>query len=159
MGEHLQPDGTGLPLRSLAQAGTISVAWDPVPGATGYLDTDYAAKGAAAVEALDRYDLVIVHVEAPDEAGHLGDHEAKVEAIERIAGRTRDVRWGPRTLDVDLLLYGDETVDDPDLQVPHPRLAERAFVLVPLAQIAPDWNVPGLGRSVERLLADLEVGS
>ena len=55
-----------------------------VPGATGYLDTDYAAKGAAAVEALDRYDLVIVHVEAPDEAGHLGDAHEKVKAIERV---------------------------------------------------------------------------
>ncbi len=55
-----------------------------VAGATGYLDTDYAAKGRAAVAALDRFDLVIVHVEAPDEAGHLGDVEAKVAAIERI---------------------------------------------------------------------------
>ena len=55
-----------------------------VPGATGYLDTDYAAKGQAAVAALDSFDLVIVHVEAPDEAGHLGDADAKVAAIERI---------------------------------------------------------------------------
>ena len=55
-----------------------------VPGATGYLDTDYAAKGRAAVEALDKYDLVIVHIEAPDEAGHLGDAAAKVTAIEEV---------------------------------------------------------------------------
>ena len=55
-----------------------------VPGATGYLDTDYAAKGRAAVEALDTYDLVIVHIEAPDEAGHLGDAAAKVKAIEEV---------------------------------------------------------------------------
>lgn len=55
-----------------------------VPGATGSLDTDYGAKGAAAVSALDRFDLVAVHIEAPDEAGHLGDYEAKVAAIERI---------------------------------------------------------------------------
>jgi len=55
-----------------------------VPGATGYLDTDYAAKGAAAVEALEQYDLVTVHIEAPDEAGHMGDAAAKVEAIEQI---------------------------------------------------------------------------
>lgn len=55
-----------------------------VPGATGYLDTDYAAKGRYAVEALDRYDLVVVHVEAPDEAGHLGDADQKVRAIERV---------------------------------------------------------------------------
>ncbi len=55
-----------------------------VVGATGYLDTDYAAKGAAAVEAVESFDLTIVHIEAPDEAGHLGDADAKVEAIERI---------------------------------------------------------------------------
>ncbi|MCH8242244.1 MAG: hypothetical protein IH897_06495, partial [Planctomycetes bacterium] len=55
-----------------------------VPGATGYLDTDYAGKGAAAASAVDTFDLVIAHIEAPDEAGHLGDAGAKVEAIERI---------------------------------------------------------------------------
>ncbi|MEK6677067.1 MAG: cofactor-independent phosphoglycerate mutase [Planctomycetota bacterium] len=55
-----------------------------VPGATGYLDTDYAAKGRAAVAAVDQYDLVIVHVEAPDEAGHQGDVDAKVLALERV---------------------------------------------------------------------------
>jgi 2,3-bisphosphoglycerate-independent phosphoglycerate mutase len=55
-----------------------------VPGATGYLDTDYAAKGRAAIEALDHFDIVCVHVEAPDEASHEGRHQAKVEAIERI---------------------------------------------------------------------------
>lgn len=55
-----------------------------VPGATGYLDTDYAAKGRAAVKALDEYDLVVVHVEATDEAGHMGDAPAKVEALEKI---------------------------------------------------------------------------
>jgi 2,3-bisphosphoglycerate-independent phosphoglycerate mutase len=55
-----------------------------VPGATGYLDTDYAAKGRAAVEAIDEYDLVTVHVEAPDEAGHMGDAGAKIEALEKI---------------------------------------------------------------------------
>jgi len=55
-----------------------------VPGATGYVDTDYEAKGAAAVEALDRHDLVVVHIQAPDEAGHLGDVHEKVTAIERV---------------------------------------------------------------------------
>ncbi|MCG8406497.1 MAG: cofactor-independent phosphoglycerate mutase [Phycisphaerales bacterium] len=55
-----------------------------VPGATGYIDTDYAAKGRYAIEALEEYDLVAVHIEAPDEAGHMGDADAKVEALERI---------------------------------------------------------------------------
>lgn len=58
--------------------------------------------------------------------------------LESAAGRVRTERWGPRTLDVDVLLVGDEVVDEPDLQVPHPRLWERAFVLVPLADLAPD---------------------
>ena len=58
--------------------------------------------------------------------------------LETAQGRRRSVRWGPRTLDVDVLLVGDLVVDEPDLVVPHPRLWERPFVLVPLADLAPD---------------------
>ena len=58
--------------------------------------------------------------------------------LESAAGRVRLERWGPRTLDVDVLLVGDEAVDEPDLQVPHPRMWERGFVLIPLADLAPD---------------------
>jgi 2-amino-4-hydroxy-6-hydroxymethyldihydropteridine diphosphokinase len=58
--------------------------------------------------------------------------------LEAVAGRVRDVHWGPRTLDVDVLWVDDVTVDEPDLQVPHPRLRERPFVLAPLAELAPD---------------------
>jgi 2-amino-4-hydroxy-6-hydroxymethyldihydropteridine diphosphokinase len=77
-------------------------------------------------------------------------------AIERGLGRTRDgPRWGPRAIDLDLLLYGGETVDEPDLAVPHPLLHERLFVLEPLAELAPDALVPGLGR-VSELLAELQ---
>lgn len=57
--------------------------------------------------------------------------------IEREQGRERKERWGPRTLDIDLLTYGEAVIDEPGLQVPHPRIAERAFVLAPLAEIAP----------------------
>jgi 2-amino-4-hydroxy-6-hydroxymethyldihydropteridine diphosphokinase len=60
------------------------------------------------------------------------------QRIEHHAGRVRSVRWGPRTLDVDVLLVGDERIDEPDLQVPHPRLRERAFVLAPLHDVAPE---------------------
>jgi 2-amino-4-hydroxy-6-hydroxymethyldihydropteridine diphosphokinase len=68
-------------------------------------------------------------------------------AIERMHGRDRatETRWGPRTLDLDLLLYGDETIDEPGLRVPHPRLHERAFALRPLLDIAPDISIPGHG--------------
>jgi len=77
------------------------------------------------------------------------------QALEAAAGREREVRWGPRTLDVDLLLCGDRTIREAGLVVPHPRMAERGFVLGPLAEIAPDWIVPGTGRTVEELHADL----
>ena len=60
------------------------------------------------------------------------------QRLEKAAGRVRSERWGPRTLDVDVLLVGDQRVGEPDLQVPHPRMWERAFVLVPLADLAPD---------------------
>lgn len=73
-------------------------------------------------------------------------------AIERAAGRHRDgTRWGPRTLDLDLLIYGDARVAEPDLRIPHPHIAERAFVLLPLADIDPRIEVPGRGR-VDALL-------
>jgi 2-amino-4-hydroxy-6-hydroxymethyldihydropteridine diphosphokinase len=70
--------------------------------------------------------------------------------IERRAGRDRDddgPRWGPRILDLDLLLYGDAMLDLPGLRVPHPHLHERAFALVPLVEIAPDVAIPGIGRA------------
>ena len=63
----------------------------------------------------------------------------QLQQIEQAAGRERPYRNAPRTLDLDLLLYGDEHIDSPRLTVPHPRMAQRAFVLVPLADIAPQW--------------------
>lgn len=73
--------------------------------------------------------------------------------IERDFGRERSGdRWGPRILDLDLLVYADRVIDEPGLHVPHPHLHERAFVLVPLAEIAPGVEVPGRGR-VSGLLA------
>ncbi|HYE98178.1 MAG TPA: 2-amino-4-hydroxy-6-hydroxymethyldihydropteridine diphosphokinase [Planctomycetota bacterium] len=72
--------------------------------------------------------------------------------LERRFGRRRDVRWGPRTLDLDLLLYGDRRVSEEGLDVPHPRLAERRFVLEGLAELCPDRPVPGLDRTVRQLL-------
>jgi len=76
-------------------------------------------------------------------------------ALERAAGRRRGVRLGPRTLDVDLLLYGDRVSPMPELTIPHPRLARRRFVLAPLADIAPCLPVPPGGETVAELLARL----
>jgi 2-amino-4-hydroxy-6-hydroxymethyldihydropteridine diphosphokinase len=76
--------------------------------------------------------------------------------VERALGRTRDgTRYGPRTIDLDLLLYGDAVIAEPGLEVPHPRMHERRFVLEPLAELNPDLEVPGWG-SVEALLARLD---
>jgi 2-amino-4-hydroxy-6-hydroxymethyldihydropteridine diphosphokinase len=78
-------------------------------------------------------------------------------AIESRLGRVRGEgpRFGPRTIDLDLLVYGDSVVDEPGLTVPHPRLAERRFALQPLAELAPGLEIPGLGP-VQALLAELE---
>ena len=76
--------------------------------------------------------------------------------VERELGRVRDgTQWGPRTIDLDLLVYGDEVVDEPELRVPHPRLHERRFALEPLAELDPDLVVPGHG-TVSELLAKLD---
>ncbi|MBD1914168.1 MULTISPECIES: 2-amino-4-hydroxy-6-hydroxymethyldihydropteridine diphosphokinase [unclassified Leptolyngbya] len=78
--------------------------------------------------------------------------------IEAQFGRVRHERWGPRLLDLDLLLYDGSVVDSPDLQIPHPRMHERAFVLVPLAEIASDWIVPVWERTVNELLQAVDPG-
>jgi len=72
-------------------------------------------------------------------------------AVEREHGRERRERWGPRTIDLDLLLYGDETIDEPGLTVPHPRLHERRFALEPLLDLDPELAIPGRGRVVDVL--------
>lgn len=76
--------------------------------------------------------------------------------VERRLGRERvGPRWGPRTIDLDLLLWGEEAVDEPGLQVPHPRLHERLFVLEPLAELVPALKIPGNG-TVSEALAGLQ---
>jgi 2-amino-4-hydroxy-6-hydroxymethyldihydropteridine diphosphokinase len=76
--------------------------------------------------------------------------------LERSLGRLRlGPRWGPRTIDLDLLLYGEEVVDEPELTVPHPRLHERLFVLEPLADLDPSLKIPGKG-TVSTLLSEIK---
>jgi len=76
-------------------------------------------------------------------------------AVERSLGRVRAERWGPRIVDLDLLVYGDETIDEPGLRVPHPSLHERRFALEPLAELDPELAIPGRG-SVSDVLAALD---
>nr|MBP8646088.1 2-amino-4-hydroxy-6-hydroxymethyldihydropteridine diphosphokinase [Syntrophobacteraceae bacterium] len=75
--------------------------------------------------------------------------------VEREFGRERHEPWGPRTLDLDLLFYGQRQITHPRLMVPHPRMDQRLFVLVPLAEIAPDWLHPGRKLTARQLLEDL----
>jgi 2-amino-4-hydroxy-6-hydroxymethyldihydropteridine diphosphokinase len=80
---------------------------------------------------------------------------ANMHRIEAMRERERTVHWGPRTLDLDLLIYGDLVSDTPSLQVPHPRQHERRFVLVPVCDVAPDLVHPVLGRTMSELLSEL----
>lgn len=89
-------------------------------------------------------------------ATRLAPHEllTRCQAVERDLGRIRGERWGPRVIDVDILAYRDVTLADPDLVIPHPRIAERAFVLSPLADIAPGLIIDG--QSIAERLVDME---
>jgi 2-amino-4-hydroxy-6-hydroxymethyldihydropteridine diphosphokinase len=82
----------------------------------------------------------------------------RTQSVETALGRdrTKERRWGPRTIDIDLIAYGDVRCEEPDLTLPHPRALERAFVLVPLAEIAPDWVIDGI--TVAAALARLDPG-
>ena len=80
--------------------------------------------------------------------------------IEQALGRVRTIKNGPRTIDLDILVYGQQQINNETLIVPHPRMQERAFVLVPLQEIAGEWIIPGLDQTVQDLtnqLADSEL--
>ncbi len=94
-----------------------------------------------------------VLVESTDEPGDLLE---KIKSIENDMGRIDRFRWGPREIDIDIIFMDDLLVNEADLMIPHIEMHRRAFVLVPLVQIAPDWVHPLLGKSVKELAALLE---
>ena len=97
----------------------------------------------------DFLNVVVLARTALDPSGVL----AACQRVESALGRVRAERWGPRTIDIDVLLYDDLVVDEPDLAIPHPRLAERAFVVLPLLEVTPDPVLPDGTR-----LRDLRLG-
>ena len=105
-------------------------------------------------EGQPEYYNTVVEVETTKTPEALLDH---VKALERALGRTENVRWGPRVIDLDILLYGAEVLRGPRLVVPHPEMHQRAFVLVPLADLAPELLVPGHNLTVRALLSRLSV--
>lgn len=80
-------------------------------------------------------------------------------AVEEEFGRSRPAEWAPRTLDIDLLLYGEAVIEEPGLQLPHPRLHQRGFVLIPLCELAPDLLHPLLHKSIRALADELPPGA
>lgn len=97
----------------------------------------------------DQPEFLNVVVEIDPDGLEPADALAAARAVEAALGRVRVERWGPRTIDVDLLLWGDRVVDTADLTIPHPRLHERAFVVLPLLDLDPDPRLPGGRRLVE----------
>lgn len=83
----------------------------------------------------------------------------RLEKIEKLMGREREIKWGPRIIDLDILFYGDKILNGKELQIPHSELHKRRFVLVPLEEIAPELVHPVLNKSIRELLGELKDNS
>jgi len=140
---------------------------DPVGAVRAALDALAGASGLRLMRASSLYRTAPHEAQGPDFINAVAEVATTLnapqllralQAIEQAAGRERPFRNAPRTLDLDLLLYGDARIESPALTVPHPRWRERAFVLLPLAELAPErvpatWLVSVAGQRIERLPA------
>lgn len=126
-------------LRALSSVHDVKVSsiYETVP--VGYLDQDLFYNMVVGIQTTDEADVLL----------------KRLQEIEQLEGRERLFKNGPRTLDLDILLYGGERIDLEGLTVPHPRMQERAFVLAPLRELAATCVIPGLGQSVEQLYQQL----
>jgi len=126
-------------LRALPSVHDVQASsiYETVP--VGYLDQDLFYNMVVAIQTTDDADVLL----------------GRLQVIEQLEGRKRLFKNGPRTLDLDILLYAEERIDLEGLSVPHPRMQERAFVLAPLRELAAEQIVPGLGQSVEQLYEQL----
>jgi dihydroneopterin aldolase/2-amino-4-hydroxy-6-hydroxymethyldihydropteridine diphosphokinase len=133
--------------------GTLQRAVDALAGTPGIdimaVSPVYETAPVGGPEQPDYLNAVVV----AETSRAAGDILRCAQAIEAAAQRRRDVRWGPRTLDIDVIVYGDEMSDDPALSLPHPRAHERAFVLAPWRDADPGAELPGHGRVAELLAA------
>ena len=165
----------GLPLENVSVA--VSRGWEEVYLSAGsnlgdrkaYLEQAFAALAETrGIRVLKTSDIIETAPYGPVEQDSflnaavrletiLPPHELleKLQEIENAAGRERSIHWGPRTLDLDILFYGDRLIDMPDLIVPHPDLENRLFVLAPMLQIAPYFRDPASGKTVKQLYDEL----
>ena len=140
------------PFRQLRSA---KLALENMGKLTGY-SSIYRTKPVGGPTGQDDYLNAVVRLEP---TAHYDPHSflTDLHAIERRHGRTRLERWGARTLDLDILAWGDDVIEQQSLSVPHPRMLERAFVLVPLCELEPAWTHPVTGQKVCELVAELDI--
>ncbi|MGF1508463.1 MAG: 2-amino-4-hydroxy-6-hydroxymethyldihydropteridine diphosphokinase [Myxococcota bacterium] len=142
----------GAPVEGLRQAVRQLHAW---PGLSVLqVSRLYSSKPVGPQDQPD-YVNAVARLELTSETTAHGLLEA-CQAVESSMGRTRTVRWGPRVIDIDILLFADHILRSPDLVIPHPELHRRSFVLRPLAELVPKMTVPGLGVTVEALSAAVD---